>query len=180
MQRIFLTLAVVSNAVLLAAFALGHRIEDARLLESGVDTHFGVAMLALILAAMVHAVVLTYFMGTGRWLDETTQAYRLPGDHRAESQRLKYRTVPVMMAAVVLLVGTGALGAAADPASPVQFAGWGGLSAATTHLAAALVTLGVNLLVNIWEYFALARNSRIVQDVMEQVRRIRHERGLPV
>ena len=180
MRRIFLTLAILSNLALVAAFVLGHRIVDARSLDGRVDAHFGVAILAMIFAALVHSIVLTYFMGTGRWLEETTQAYRLAGDQRAESKSLKYQTVPAMVACLLLLVGTGALGAAADPASPVGFAGWGGLSAATTHLVAALVTVACNGLVNLWEYFALDRNGRLVQQVVDEVRRIRVERGLPV
>ena len=179
-RRIFLTLAVLSNIALVAAFAMGQQIVDARSLDGRVDAHFGMAILALILAALVHAIVLTYFMGTGRWLDETTQAYRLPGEHRAESKSLKYRTVPAMVAVVLMLVGTGALGAAADPASPVGFTGWGGLSAATTHLVAAVVTLGCNAVVSLWEYVAIDRNGRRVQEVVDEVRRIRAERGLRV
>jgi hypothetical protein len=179
-RRIFLTLAIFSNVVLIAAFVLGHRIDDARALDGGVDVHFGVSIMALIFAALVHAIVLTYFMGTGRWLEETTQAYRLPDERRLENKSLKYRTVPAMIVSLLLLVGTAALGAAADPASPVGFTGWAGFSAATTHLIAALLTLGVNAVVNLWEYLALERNGRLVQEVMDDVRRIRTERGLPV
>lgn len=180
MKRIFTTLALLSTAGLATAFGYGLAIGDAKAPDSGVDLHFGLAMIALILAALVHAIVLTYFMGTGRWMEETTKAYRLDERWRLGSNSLKYRTVPGMVVCLLLLVATGAFGAAADPASPVEFAGWGSLDAATVHLLVALLTLGLNLTVNFWEYIALDRNGLLVNEVLDEVRRIRLERGLPV
>ena len=97
MKRIFTTLAILSTAGLATAFGYGLAIGDAKALDSGVDLHFGLAMIALILAALVHAIVLTYFMGTGRWMEETTKAYHLDDRWRGESNALKYRTVPAMV-----------------------------------------------------------------------------------
>jgi hypothetical protein len=78
------------------------------------------------------------------------------------------------------LILTGALGAAADPASAVGFQGIGPLTAAQVHLSSAIATLLVNAVVNIWEFRALSRNGQLVNEVLEQVRRIRTERGLEV
>jgi len=183
-KRIFLSLALLSTATLVAALVLGLNIDDPRVktaaAQSGVGEHVLWGLTGLVLAAMCHALVLTYFMGTGRWMEETGKAYRLPDDFRRANQALKYRTVPAMIASLALLVATGALGAAADPASAVGFRGWGGLSAGTVHYLAAVLAIGVNLAVNLWEYVALERNAELIDGVMREVRRIRAERGLPV
>jgi hypothetical protein len=184
MNRIFISLAAVATVLLAASFVLGLGIGNPRAddpsVQSLVQLHFLTSVLALIFAALVHAVALTYFMGTGRWLEETTQAYRLSVQWCAESKRLKYRTVPLMVGCLLLLVFTGASGAAADPASPVGFAGWFGLSAASVHLVVAIVTFFVNVVVNLREYAAIGRNQHLVNSVLSEVRRIRLERGLPV
>jgi hypothetical protein len=183
-SRIFLTLAVLSTVFLLVALGMGLMIGDATARDPAtqalVRNHLLTAMGGLIFAMAVHALVLTYFMGTGRWMEETCTAYRLTGETHAQSQALKYRTLPPMVLAVVLLVVTGALGGAADPASPVEFGGIAGLSAATVHFVLATLATGVHAIVTLYEYFALARNAELVEEIMVQVRRIRIERGLPV
>jgi hypothetical protein len=184
MNRIFLPLCGLSTILLVTAFALGLQIGDPRQLDqavqAGVQYHFLAALAALCFATLVHAIVLTYFMGTGRWIEETSQAYRLPVDFHRENQRVKYRLIPAMVGCFLMLVTTGALGAAADPGSPVQFAGAWGLSAAAWHQSFAVATLLCNLGVNYWEYVALFRNGEIVQAVLAEVRRIRTEKGLAV
>lgn len=182
--RIFLTLCIVSIIALAAAFWLGLEIGDATsrdpIVQKNVGNHILAGLAALVFALLVHAIVLTYFMGTGRWLEETTLAYHLPTKWQQESKTLKYRTIPAMVVCLVLLILTGAFGAAADPASATGFRGFGGLSADSLHMAIALTTLGVNLIVNLLEYSALHRNGVIVSEVLQEVRRIRLERGLEV
>ncbi len=184
MTRIFLTLALLSNCTLTTALILGlgigdpHRF-DARI-QHAVGVHFIVGVAALVFAVMVHALVLTYFMGTGRWLEETAQAYRLPGDSSGANRNLKWKVLPAMLLSLILLISTGAFGAAADPASSVGFQGLAGLSAATVHWLVAGVTLAVNLAVNALEFVALSRNKALIDAVLAEVRRIRVERGLPV
>ncbi len=184
MKRIFSTLAVLSTVVLLTAFVLGWSIDDPSVrdaaVQEGVAWHFLVAVGALMAVALVHAIVLTYFMGTGRWLEETSEAYGLPPTWTEESRRLKYRTLPWMAGALVLLILTGGFGAVADPASPAGANGFGGISAATIHLLIAALTVSTNLIVNLLEYTAIDRNSDLIQQVLDEVHRIRTEKGLPV
>lgn len=182
MKRIFLTLAIFSNIVLAAAFALGVRIDDPKLASSVSDVswHFLTALGALVFASLVHAIVLTYFMGTGRWMEETTAAYRLDERWQRGCQSLKYKTIPGMITCLTLLILTGALGGAADPAAPSGFGELWGVPASTFHFALAATTLLANLLVNVYEYQALRTNGRFVEEVLAEVRRIRQERGLPV
>lgn len=184
MQRTFATLAVIATALLVTALVLGLQIGDAKVVERAVQQRVSVHLLmglaALVSTALVHAIVLTYFMGTGRWLEETCKAYKIDERYVNENQSLKYRTLPWMCVALGFLIATGGLGGAADPASTVAWKGIGPLSAKWLHFTAACTTLAVNLLVNVTEYLNIARNGRVVNDVLAEVRRIREERGLPV
>ncbi len=184
MTRIFLSLAICSNLTLLAALGLGLTIGDATqriaAVQSRVAVHFLTGVAALVFAVLVHALVVTYFMGTGRWLEETCNAYRLGNSWQQASREVKWKLYPAMVTSLLLLIGTGALGGAADPASAVGFRGIGSLSAAQVHLWFAAATLAVNLAVNVGEYAALRRNGQLVTAVLGEVRRIRVERGLDV
>src|ERR1700690_3195758 len=72
MVRIFLPLAALSICSLVFAMILGLTIDDPKVLaaQAGVQYHFLAALAALVFATLVHAIVLTYFMGTGRWIEE--------------------------------------------------------------------------------------------------------------
>lgn len=184
MTRIFLPLAVVSSLFLVGAFALGWQIDDPkvvdRAVQAGVSAHFLAALAALCFTTLVHAVVFTYFMGTGRWIEETSMAYRLPESFYARNQALKYRVLPGIVGCFALLLATGGFGAAVDPASPVQFQGWLGLAPTTWHRSFAIVTLLANLGTHYAEYLALFHNGEVVDEVLAEVRRIRTEKGLAV
>lgn len=177
MSRIFLTLTIIANSSLLLAFALGWSIDDPASLAPAarnlVTWHFLTALAAALLVLLVHAISLTYFMGTGRWLEETCEAYRLGEAPRAENIRLKYRAIPGMVGCIFLVVLTGALGAMADPAANMQLS-----YASTLHLAAAVITVAANLLVSWVEYQAIVRNGALVEQVVAEVNRMREERGL--
>lgn len=182
MTRIFLTLSSVSTLLLVIVFVLGLNIDDPKALESQtlVSWHLILALTGLVVATLVHAVVLTYFMGTGRWMEDVSKTYQLDESWRLESARLKYRVLPAMSGCFLMLLVTVGFGAAADPASRLGFTGWAGLSASTVHLLVALTTVCCNVLVNIFEFQAIERNGQFVQKVLEKVRDIRIARGLPV
>jgi hypothetical protein len=184
MTRIFLTLSTLANLALVAALWLGYEISDATSADpdalAQVSVHFLTGLGSLCFAVLVHAIVLTYFMGTGRWLEETSNAYHLGPEIGRRSKDLKWYCYPTMSLALLMLIATGAFGGAADPASAIGFRGWGWLSAAEVHQYAAIATLAVNVFVNVLEFRALRNNGRLITDVLAEVRRIRLERGLPV
>ena len=187
MTRIFLTLVVVANVVMIAAMILGWLVGDPMTLggrdtviNQRIGTHILIGLGALTGATLVHAILLTYFMGTGRWIEETTLAYSLSSDWHQRNQRLKYSIIPGIVICFVLVVATGCFGAVADPASPVSLESRLGISDSTLHFFVAVLTWSVNLGVNFTQYFAIARNASIVEGVLGEVRRIRVERGLPV
>lgn len=177
MTRIFLTLAVIANSLLLATLLLGWRIVDPASLAPGVRNavtwHMLTALGAALLVLLVHAVALTYFMGTGRWLEETSEAYALGSEPRTANIRLKYQVIPGMVACITLVVVTGAFGALADPAANMHVP-----SAARIHFALALATLLTNLLTSWLEHRMIARNGKLVDAVVARVQQIRRERGL--
>jgi len=187
MKRIFLTLAVLSNITLLVAFVLGWQVGDTTILNgrdpdvnSRIGTHLLVGLGALTSATMVHALLLTYFMGTGRWIEETSQAYRLSGEWYRQNQRTKYGILPGILVSFLMLVVTGSLGAVADPATAASLERTLSINDSTLHFSAAVCTWIVSLIVNMTQYFAITKNSAIVEGVLAEVRRIRIETGLPV
>lgn len=183
MKRIFLMLAACSTLLIVAAFALGLNIQDARSLDeaarSSVRWHMLTALASLFSASLVHAIWLTYFMGTGRWMEETCRAYKLSDEFQKENRSMKYGTMAAVFGVFLLLLLTGGLGAAVDPGSSVDFRGWGGFSGPLIHFLVASLTIGTNLAVNSWQYLTIARNHALIETVMSDVRRIRSERGLP-
>ena len=168
MSRILPPLAIVSVLLMLTAFGLGWMIEDAGSTDPRVADqvrwHFFAGLGALVFVSLVHSIVLTYFMGTGRWIEETSRAYGLSDEFFVASRRLKYRTIPLMVLGILSLVVTGAFGAVADPASRSSFAGWFGMTPAQVHFAVASAALMLNVL---------------IEGVLAEVHRIRTERGLP-
>lgn len=187
MKRIFLTLAVVANITLLIAFVLGWQVGDPMKLNgldpevnSRIGTHLLIGLGALTSATMVHALLFTYFMGTGRWIEETSQAYSLPDSWHRQNQRIKYGILPGICIGFLLLVMTGAFGAIADPATAASLEKSIGINDSTLHFCAAIFAWIVNIVVNMTQYFAIARNSSLVEGVLAEVRRIRVEKGLPV
>lgn len=177
MSQIFLFLAILGNTALAVTIWLGWRIEDAgslsEIARQQVSLHFLFALASASFALFVHAVVLTYFMGTGRWIQETSEAYQFEGAAREENMRLKYRALPGMMLCLCLILVTGAFGAVADPASNTQME-----NSATIHFTLAVLTLLANGFVNIIQYSAIVRNSEIVNLVYQEVLKVRRERGL--
>lgn len=184
MTRIFLTLSFLGTALIAVTFFLGLGIDDPRVrdpeVQQTVSTHMLTGLGGLVFAALVHAITFTYFMGTGRWIEETSRAYKLPEDLYRSNQAVKYRMLPGICVAFIMLVMTGAFGAMADPATGGGFTGWLGMSQATVHLVFATLTVLVNVAVNIHEFRSIEHNGEIVAGVMAEVVRIRTERGLPV
>lgn len=177
MNQIFLFIATLGNIALLITIWLGWRIEDAAAMtdvaRQQVSFHFLFALASSSFALFVHAVVLTYFMGTGRWIQETSEAYSFEGTARQQNMKLKYKVLPGMMLCLALILITGAFGAIADPSSNTQME-----YGATIHFTLAVSLLFANLLVNVIQYSAIVQNSAVVDLVYQEVLEVRKERGL--
>lgn len=184
MKRIFLTLTILSTLLLLAALVLGFEIGDPRSVSRAtrrlLSYHLLESVAALIFAALVHAVLLIYFMGTSRWMDEARQAYKFDASWSDENRRLKNRTIPVMAVCMLLLILNIPLGALSVDRPDWSVPGIGAVSPSRVHLVFAVLTVVINLAVNAMEYRAIRRNGQLIVEVVSEVRRIREARGLPV
>ena len=177
MNRIFLVLAILSNSLLAVTLVLGWSIGDPRDLDPAtadvLQLHFLVALGTCLLALLVHAVALTYFMGTGRWIEETCGAYSLGEEARRENIRLKFRVIPGMVICFLLVLATGSFGAVADPASTMNLN-----HGPTIHFLLAVTLLMVNILISWMQYRCIVRNGHVVNEIIAEVHRIRQEKGL--
>jgi hypothetical protein len=176
-NRIFVSLAVVANLALLVALGYGLSIgdpgPDMAPMRHAMSMHLLLALGASLMALLQHSAVLTYFMATGRWIEEASAAYQLGDSFRRDNIRLKYRVIPWMVGCVALVIITGAAGAMSDPmsraTSPV---------ASTLHFTLALLAVAANLLVSWAEFRTIVRNSGVVAGAWREVQKIRAERGL--
>ena len=174
MNRIFGTLAATDALALTITFSLGWWSK----LSGGVDssdsriylTHFLFGLFTGVGTLLVHCLIFTYLLGTGRWVREVTIAYRLPDEPLYKRTReLKRLAFPIALAAMLLTIATSAAGGG------VQLQGWNWI----IHFALGIATLVVNLVVFRWEYLYVAENGAIIEKVLVEVDRIRAEKGLP-
>jgi hypothetical protein len=176
MTRIFLALASAETVALIASFLLGIVSHVRHGSQHGEDSiyllHFTVGLFTAIGSLLVHCIIFTYFLGTGRWVKEVKLAYLLPDAPLPRLTReLKRRTFPPALAAMLVTIAAAAAGAGAQqqlPQWPWQL--HAGLSVAA-------------LVVNLWafriEFRNIAQNVAVIGSVLEEVDRIRMERGLP-
>ena len=167
MTRIFTTLAAVDGLLLLAAFADGVL---SRLGFSAYLVHFWVGLSAVLVNLLVHCLIFTYFLGTGRWVKEVALAYRLPDEPLPRLTReLKRQTFPPALFAMLIAIATAAAGTAA------QLGDWPWQA----HATLAVFTLFINLWAFTVEFRNVRTNAGVIERVLEEVDRIRAERGLP-
>lgn len=174
MTRIFTSLAFVNALTLLAAFVLGiaSKLRDA-VSQANDPTylfHFILGLSAAIITLLVHCLIFTYFLGTGRWVKEVAIAYKLPDEPLPrETRELKRRTFPPALFAMLIVIATSAAGAGA------QLKDWPW----HVHALLAIASLAINLWAFSVEYRNVRANALVIENVLREVDRIRAERGLP-
>src|SRR5436305_2548323 len=136
MTRIFTLLAGVNGLLLILSFILGaiSKLRDG--LHHPVDPifwyHFLAGLSAALVTLLVHCLIFTYFLGTGRWVKEVGLAYDLPdADLPRTTRELKRATFPPALFAMLITIATSAAGAGAQ----LQEWHW------TVHFTLALLTL---------------------------------------
>src|ERR1700730_15233443 len=166
MPRISTALATLDGLALLATFVLGiiSRLNDAVFL-----VHFDLGLFTAIGTLLVHCLIFTYFLGTGRWVKKVGLAYNLPdADLPRTTRELKRSTLPPALFAMLITIATAAAGAGAQ----LQEWPW------YVHGALALVTLAVNLWAFRLEIHYLRLNASVLDAVLAEVDRIRASHGL--
>jgi hypothetical protein len=131
--------------------------------------HFVLGLTTALGILLVHCIVFTYFLGTGRWVKEVGIAYKLPDAAWPKMTReLKRATFPPALFAMLFGIASAASGAGAQ----LQAWHW------SIHAALAFATL----LVNFWafriEFVNVTINSQVIQAVLDDVDRIRAAQGL--
>jgi hypothetical protein len=174
MTRIFTTLAALDSLLLLGSYSLGiaSKLRDG-IHNPGDSTywfHFLLGLSAAVVTLLVHCLIFTYFLGTGRWVKEVKLAYDIPDAPLPRLTRdLKRRVFPPALFAMLTVIATGAAGAAAHV----------GVSRWEVHAGLATAALAVNGWAFRLEYACLKTNGWILAEVLELVDRIRADRGLP-
>ena len=153
MIPLFLGLTLVNLLFLGVTAGLGYAS------RGGADAH-GLHILAGALAALVccgvHCVVFTYFAATAKWVQHAVLVKRLDPALVTPTRSFKAQAFPAALVAMAAVFGAAVLGAARDnyAISPA----W--------HHGAALVAIAVNVAVAAVEYRAIARNGRLVDEVL--------------
>ena len=181
MTRILSTLAGLSLILLIAALMVGLSIGDLYHEPNANTLHLATAHRLLGIAAalgvvFVESVIATYFIGTSRWCKEVSEAYGLEPELAGKSARLKRRNFPWSLISILVVIGVGALGAAADPATVRP----GTESWVIVHLLGALAGFAFIALAFFIQGQRIVANHAVIEEIMAQVRRIREERGLEV
>jgi hypothetical protein len=134
------------------------------------SVHFLVGLLTALFTLLVHCLIFTYFLGTGRWVKEVGLAYGLPDQLLPRQTReLKRRVFPPALAAMLVTIAAAAAG---QGAQMMVWPWW-------VHASLGVATLLVNAWAYRIEYRCLAENGWVLEEVMRQVDRIRAEQGLP-
>ena len=165
MHRIFLGLAVTNGSLLAASMVLGFLAsgEPNAPRASWHNLHFLLGLLTTVTTLFVHGVAFTYFLGTGRWVKEVVQVYRMPDWVYAQGVRNKRRAFPFELGGMLLV------GAAAWTGAGTDAQGW----PAHWHLAASTAALAFNLGAYAAEYAAIVAQARLILEVKDRADRQR-------
>ena len=173
MNRIFIGLAGLHLIAMCVAAELGTLVAANGARSDWMMWHWHAGFWTSLLTLLVHSIVLTYFVGTGRWVREVGTVYGFDGVWVRRTWRTKLHAIPLIVASMLMAVVTAALGASVDPGSTVRLESWMGIPAAHLHRYSAIALFLVNLVSYWFEYAALRANATTISEVMEQVERVR-------
>ena len=173
MTRTFTVLAGLVTLLLLATIGVGlwHFVTDDRTRRDEIFViHFVLGLCTALGVLLVHCIIFTYFLGTGRWVKEVTLAYRLPDVpwHKL-TRELKRATFPPALFAMLIAIAAAAAGAGAQ----LQAWHW------SIHAMLAFLTVLINLWAFGVEYRNVTTNAGVILDVLAEVDRLRSAQGLP-
>jgi hypothetical protein len=161
MASLFRILALLNGLALLVTFAVGVASKFWQH-EALFLPHFTLGLFTAIGTLLVHCLIFTYFLGTGRWVKEVGLAYHLLDDDLPRRTReLKRTTFPPALFAMLITIATAAAGQGAFLLSwPWQL-----------HAGLGLATLAINLWAFRIELRHLSENAQVISAVMDEVER---------
>jgi hypothetical protein len=170
--RTFTTLATLILLLFAATIAVGFLVFATESSEARRDrfiVHFYLGLATALVVLLVHCLIFTYFLGTGRWVKEVGLAYQLPDQPYPKwTRELKRQTFPPALFAMLSVIAAAAAGAGAQ----LQDWPW------YLHALLAAFTVAVNLWAFNVEFRNVHANAGIIQAVLEEVDRIRLQQGL--
>jgi hypothetical protein len=181
MEQVFTRAALFALVLLAATACLGlwlgdlHGVTDPAVLRWG-TVHRLTGVLTALVVVLVNSLTVTYFIGTGRWCREVVEVYGLDDRYVARSAKLKRSAFPFAMAGMFAIVAIVALGGAADPAAGRK----GSRDWVTWHLVGGLGLAGAIAACFQAQLPAIRGQHALIDDVMDEVRRVRLDRGLDV
>ena len=206
MSRIFISLSILPALLVMATMSVGWWIGDyngkyaevaAKAAERPTDSsdeqvladlellkepqsrfriHFQLGLATALTVVLINSLSVTYLIGTSRWINEVTDAYGLSDKHADASHELKWNTIPWSVVGACSIMVIVALGAASDPGTLRQTtASW-----VTWHSTAAMVGASVIVIAIGVQARNIQRNAKVIAEVVDDVRKERIARGLPV
>src|SRR4051812_27070035 len=121
--------------------------------------HVLAGALATLVCCGVHCVVFTYFIATAKWVQHAVLVKKLDPQLVLPTRSFKMQAFPAALAAMGSVFLAAVLGAARDNYAirPLY------------HYGPALLAIGVNALMAIVEYRAIARNGRLIDSIPQTV-----------
>lgn len=173
MTRLFAILAILLSILLLASFGVGWWLfaipKSVEPHKSNIFLiHFCLGLTTAIVGLLVHCLIFTYFLGTGRWVKEVAIAYKFTDELPKITRELKRRVFPPALYAMLICIAAAAAGAGAH----LQEWPW------QVHATLATLTLIINFWAFSVEFDCLNTNARVLVAVLDEVDRIRREQGL--
>ena len=115
MTRTFSVLAIISIVAMLATIGVGFwsfSLERSTYQNGIFIIHFYLGLATAIGILLIHCLIFTYFLGTGRWVKEVGLAFDLPDAPWPRLTReLKRATFPPALFAMLVGIATAAAGA---------------------------------------------------------------------
>lgn len=131
-----------------------------------------------IFVLFVNSMSITYFVGTSRWCREVVETYALDRAFAEQAQSNKRRNFPFAVGGMLTILFIAGIGAASDwsvdyPVNVERAAQW-----ATPHLIAACVGIGIMIVAFYFQAVKLQQQGEHIARIMDEVGRVRKERGL--
>ncbi len=184
MNRIAAVLAATAAAFLILSIATGSCLLFGNVWQPDdpvvkyLSFHRLAGVAAGVVVLLADSVVVTYFIGTSRWIREVSDTYRLEPHFADRSARLKWRAFPASLTSMLTVLAIATLGAVADPMASVRLSPPAGMSWGMVHLTAACMGIALMAACFVIQRREIITNQSIIAAVVAEVQKIRKERGL--
>ncbi len=174
MAAVLAMLAVTQILMMLVTAGVGLAVNSPRIYFF----HFTLGLLTALLTVLVHCIVLTYFIVTGKLVKTACEKGNLDREYMERSLRMKTRTMIMLSVALLLIVALVASGAFAA-LEWNRNADELGAQLAVTHFTLMIVACLVNAWVFLLEYQWISRNSALLRHVFDEFGREKDRAALP-